>query len=409
MNSRWAFLVLGGFLALPLFGQDAEADIFAEGAFDSAVASGQASEEANKLVWLGGVTLVSTSTLVVPEAWSGYGSLSQFTGKGFLKASRPAVGSLFLSYSFGHTLWAVANNATLKAGYARLALDPSEPVYQLSEFHLSFDVAKVVFVRVGNQLLDWGASAVWSPADFINRRTDPSAALDTRAGKPGVRIHVPWAAGNVFLFADASSSLTSGEPRDLVRTGTLGLKADTTVAGWNLGLVANGGLEAPSRLGLTVTGALLGLDLWGEAGAVVPLGDRVLTWSASLGGERSLGTDSEWTLRAEGFWNPSGRGDTVLTPGERAVFTPYYWGQAYLYGEVLKKKLLGPDVTGSLSTTANLADRSWTATASLRTAFPGLLPFSVSTQYNGGEPQREFTLASGGPAWTFGLRSVVEF
>lgn len=404
-------LPLALLLAGPLAAQDGEDDIFAEGAFDSAVAAGQASEDVNKLVWLGGVTLASTTNLVIPDELGTYGTLSNFAGKGFLKATKPSVGALFFSYTYGHTLWAATNDGLLKTGYARQALDPAAPVYTLGEFHLSFDVSKVVFVRLGNQLIDWGASAVWSPADFINRRVaDPNAAIDTRAGKPGVRIHVPWAAGNFFVFADASSALTkAGEPRDLLRTGTLALKADTTLAGWNVGLVANGGVEAPPRLGLTTSGQVFGIDLWGEAGGVVPLADHKLTWSASLGGERQFGVDGEWTLRSEGYWNPDGQGDVALTPAILGAFTPFYWGRAYLYAEVLKQKLLGPDVTGSLSATVNLGDGSWSSTASFRTAFPAILPFSLFTQYNGGPLQREFTLSTGGPAWTFGLRSLVEF
>lgn len=402
--------LLTSVLAGPLGAEELD-DIFAEGAFDSAVAAGQASEEANKLVWLGGVTLASSANLVLPTERASYGSLSQFTGKGFLKATKPEVGALFLSYSYAQTLWASTNDALFQAGYAKQALDPSDPVYSLSEWHLSFDVGKTVFLRVGNQLLDWGASAVWSPADFINRRSaDPNAALDTRAGKPGIRVHVPWAAGNVFLFADASSSLSNtGEPRDLVKTGTLGLKVDTTLAGWNLGLIGNVGQAAPPRAGLTASGAFLGVDLWGEAGAVLPWGDHKFSWSASLGGERSLGVDSEWTLRAEGFWNPEGQGDVALGPSTVTSFTPFYWGRAYLYGEVVRQKLFSPDVGASLSGTTNLADQSWSATASLRTSLPGLLPFSLFAQYAGGQKDREFTWATGGPALTLGLRSVVEF
>jgi len=138
------------------------------------------------------------------------------------------------------------------------------------------------------------------------------------------------------------------------------------------------------------------------------LGDSVTAWSASLGGERSFGLDSEWTLRAEGFWNPDGQGDVAVT-GATAGFVPFYWGRAYVYGELLKKKLFGDDTTGSLSATANMGDASWTGTASLRTSFPGVVPFSAYLQYNGGQPNREFTLPTGGEALTLGLRSILEF
>ena len=70
----------------------------------------------------------------------------------------------------------------------------------------------------------------------------PDAPVDSRVGKAGLRVHVPWSSGNFFLFADASRSLTSaGSPRNLIETGSLGLKADVTLLGWNLGLVGNFG------------------------------------------------------------------------------------------------------------------------------------------------------------------------
>lgn len=409
MNPIPFILLASLFLGGSLFAQSDD-DIFAEGAFDEAVAQGQAEGEANKLVWLGGVSLASTTNLILPTDGL-YASQSLFTGKGFLKATNPAVGALFLSYTYNQALWSSTDDPSFVRALTRTGNPPTAPQYGLSEFHLSFDVDKKVFLRLGNQLIDWGASAVWSPSDFINRRVaDPDAPVDTRAGKAGLRVHVPWSGGNVFLFADASRSIaTDGRPRDLVETGAVGVKVDTTLAGWNLGVVGNFGKTSEPRSGLTVSGALLGIDVWGEAGAVLPVGGHTLTWAASLGGERSFGFDSEWTARMEGFWNPDGKGDVELTAPVLASYTPFYWGKAYLYAEVLKKKLLLPEVTGSLSGTTNLGDRSWTTTASLRTAFPGTVPFSLFVQHNGGALLREFTLATGGPAWTLGLRSLVEF
>jgi len=409
-RARWVLMAF--LVAAPLAAQDdSEEAIFGDGAFEAAVDQGKVSEEKNKLTWTGGVTVVSTTGLTVPSDRGAYGSQSLFTGKAFLKATNPTVGSLFVAYTYTHTLWAATDDGALSAVYAASEPDPSAPAFVLSEAHLSFDFGKIVFVRLGNQLIDWGASAVWSPADFINRRkSDPNAAIDTRAGLPGLRVHVPLGVGNLFVFADASRSITAaGLPRDLIETGSLGLKADTTVGGWNLGVVGNFGKSTDPRLGLTASGALLGIDVWAEAGSVLPVGGRSLTWAASVGGEKTFGTDSEWTLRAEGFWNPEGHLDDALTGSALAGYTAYYWGRAYVYAEAVRQKLLGPWVAGSLSGTANLGDLSWVSTASVRTTFPGTIPFSVYLQYNGGQSQREFTLATGGSALTFGLRSVLEF
>jgi hypothetical protein len=53
--------------------------------------------------------------------------------------------------------------------------------------YYSFDVAKAVFLRIGNQLISWGPSAIWTPVDFINiQRASPLSTLDLRVGKPGM-------------------------------------------------------------------------------------------------------------------------------------------------------------------------------------------------------------------------------
>lgn len=409
MSRPWhrvlAPVLLGTALGLaPAVAEDDEA-IFADGAFDNAVAQGQASEDKSKLSWIGGVSLASTSTLVVPTDRQAYGTQSLFTGKGYLKATQPTVGSLFVSYAFTDTLWAGTNDPGLSTVYAKGAPNPASPTYVLSEAHVSFDVAKVVFLRVGTQLVDWGASAVWSPADFLNRKTDPTASVDTRTGLPGVRVHVPFNGGNLFVFGDASKSLVAGVPQDLASTGSVGFKVDKTVGGWNLGVIGNFGRSTDPRAGVTATGAVFGVDVWGEAGGVLPVGGHELSYGVSAGGEKVFGLDSEWTVRAEGFWNPQGHGDVAFTVPSQA----YYWGQAYAYAEVVRQKLWGPDVTGSVSVTANLSDLSSTSTASLRTSFPGTVPLSFYAQYNGGAPAREFTLSTGGPAVVLGLRSVLEF
>lgn len=402
-----AFAVPAQDLTVPASGDEA---IFGAGTFDKAVEAGQASEDTNKLVWLAGLSLTSDNSFTVPAAGQTYGSQSLFTGKGFLKATKPETGSFFVSYLFDHTLWASSNDATLAATYGASSPNSFAPSFLLSETYLSFDFGKLVFVRLGSQLVDWGVSAVWNPADFINRKTqDLNATVDTRQGKPGLRIHVPFPSGNLFLFGDASRSISSGVVQDLSETGTLGFKVDDTILGWNMGVVGNFGQTSDPRLGLTVSGAAFGLDLWGEGGTVLPLANRSYAPAVSVGGEKTFGLDSEFTFRAETFWNPTGHGDTVLTGAALTGFTPFYFGQNYAYAEFLDKKLAGTNISGSLAAVANVSDASYQATASLGTTLPKVIPLTFYVQYNGGPPNREFTLSAGNSSLTLGIRSVLEF
>ena len=407
----WAALALAA-LPVALGAQDAQAssdeDIFAEGAFDQAVTTSQAAAETTKLTWLGGVSVLSDNSFILPANHDIYGAQALVSGKGFLKADKPDAGQLFVSYAFSHTWATSTNDAGYQTGFAQAKPSLDTPKFQLSEFHISFDLNKVVFVRVGNQLLNWGSAFFWSPADFVNQRpADAQAAIDTRTGKPGVRLHVPFAVGNFFAFADLSQSLDAlGVPQDLLEKGSVAARLDTTLLGFNVGVQGSYGKTSKPQAGATFSGRLLGVDLWGEYGATLPVNDYTYTWAASLGGEK---TWEDWTLRGEVFENPDGHADEALTFALLKDFTPFRWGQQYAFASLSKAKLLGDAVDGSVTGIGNLTDGSYQVTGAVSLHFAKTVPFSVSARYSGGPDKREFTLQNGPDAWTFGLRSVLEF
>ncbi|MEI8094025.1 MAG: hypothetical protein WCG80_07435 [Spirochaetales bacterium] len=396
-------------LAASLVAQDAsDEDIFAEGAFDQAVTTSQVSAEATKLSWLGGVSVQSDNSIIVPADHSIYGAQSLVAGKAFLKADKPDLGQLFISYAFNHTWATSTNDAGFRTGFSQAAPSLDTPKFQLSEFHLSFDANKVVFFRLGNQLVNWGSAFFWSPADFVNQRpADAQAAIDTRTGKPGLRVHVPFAVGNFFAFADLSQSLdASGLPQDLLEKGSAAARVDTTLLGFNVGVQGSYGKTAKPQAGATFSGRLLGIDLWGEYGATLPVNDFTYSWAASLGGEK---TWEDWTLRGEYFENPDGHVDAELTFQLLKDFTPFRWGQRYAFASLSKAKLVGDAIDASVTGIGNLTDGSYTVTTSVSTHFAKTVPFSLSARYNGGPAKREFTLQNGTDAWTFSLKSVLEF
>jgi len=125
--------------------------------------------------------------------------------------------------------------------------------YALSEFYAGFDIAKVVFLRLGNQLISWGPSAVWTPVDFINlQHVNPLSPLDLRVGKPGLRIHVPLGISNVFLFGDFSGTV-SGSPtlvvNDPLTTANVAARWDLTALGFEFALSGYWGASVTERYG----------------------------------------------------------------------------------------------------------------------------------------------------------------
>lgn len=408
-------LLLAAALLLPAIAtaQDAavlsDEDIFAAGAFDEAVTAGVEASDTVALSWLGGLTLVADNKFLWLEDSGHYGDSGTFTGKAFLKATKPYVGSLFVSYAFSHDLIQATNDDGLRAAWA--ASDPSlvEPKFELSELHLSFDVKKALFVRVGNQLLSWGSSYFWSPADFVNdKQADSQAAVDTRTGKSGVRLHLPVGGSNLFFFGDFSRSIDSfGMARDIAKTAGYAFRADTVLFGFSTGVLGAFGPDESTRLGLATSGSLFGLDVWGEAGSVLPLGNDEFSVAASLGGEKTFGLNSEWVVRGEGFYNPEGEDDATLAMASQ--FVPYRLGKYYGYFSGTRLKLFGGSSSLGLSGIMNFSDLSYTAATTLALGLPALLPVNFTLRYFGGRDDREFTLRSGGPSWQFGIQSVLQF
>ena len=408
---RLAIFLLTTWAVVGLSAQDEgfdEEDIFAEGAFDEAVTVSQAEAETTKLSWLGGMTVLSDTSLLLPTDRAIYGGQSFLSGKGFLKADKPEVGQFFVSYAFSHTLLTSTNDSGFRTGFGQADPSLDTPKFQLSELHLSFDLGKILFVRVGNQLVSWGSSFFWSPADFVNQRpSDATAAIDTRTGKTGVRLHLPLPSGNVFVFGDFSQSLDgAGEVQDLVEKGTVAFRADTSLAGFNVGALGSFGKTAKPQAGLTLSGRLFQVDLWGEYAATLPLNDFEYAWAASVGGEKVWG---DWTLRGEWFENPQGKPDTELTFSVLSGFKPFFWGQQYAFAALSKSKLWGDGLDGSVSVIGNVTDRSYTINSSLSFRPARTVPFTLSLKYYGGPEKREFTLQNGAHSLALGVRSVLEF
>ena len=178
-----------------------EDDLFSS--FDAAVGAG---EKAKTEYLAGGSILIQASASSAAEDGT-ITALSGASGKLFAKVSVPDYGAVFVSYAASHPFFQGYSGS----GTPPAAADPYEPDYALSELHWSFDIAKTLFVRLGNQLVSWGPSRVWSPVDFINlERADSFAEIDTRAGKSGLRLHLPLGRANAFAFADFSGMTADG-------------------------------------------------------------------------------------------------------------------------------------------------------------------------------------------------------
>lgn len=357
-------------------------------AFDQSVV--QAKENHPKLTWLYGLNLFSDNSLILPVSQPQASALAAFRGKAFVKADQEGTGQFYVSSVFNHYLLASSSDPTVAKSFQAFQPDPEHPNIQLSEAHFSFDIQKAVYLRVGNQLLSWGASRVWNPADFVNFQPQNSQIpIDLRTGKPGVRVHVPWERANLFFFADFSGSVQNGQVQDYGRSAAAHWRADATFAGFNWGLVGTAGKETPVKSGATLSGRLGGIDWWGEYGATLPVNSFTAAWGASFGGEKTFGDEKEISLSAEVY-----RLDQVKDD---------------LWVKLAHSKLLGADIGGSLELFTNLDDQTAQTTAALDFSLSRLPPFTVYARVNCGPGSGEFTALAGRTFATLGLRSLISF
>ncbi len=408
-----ALAVSAAFLS---FGQDAgDAGAFDSSSFDQAVTQAAQPGQAAKTEFLYGGSFLTDNAATTSTTLDWYTLAGSVSGKVFGKLTVPDYGSLYVGYNVSKNMYQ-GDGGTLPAASAAYLSAPAgsfyAPSFTLSELYYSFDVGKALFVRLGNQLIAWGPSAIWTPVDFINlQRVDPLATIDLRVGKPGIRLHVPLPGSNIFLFTDFSDTVTSAGVQDPLKTAVLSARWDVTIAGAELALTGSWGESVQNKYGFDITGRLLGFDIYGEAAAAFPYGSYDLAWAADAGFQRTLGDLSYWSIAGEFFYNSAGTADTSQYPAMllAQTFVPLYVGQYYAYASLSRSHLGIDGISASLAGFANLSDMSYLVRGSLSVAVPNLVPFSFGVSYAGGGNGKEFTLLAGDGTLSLDLQVRFDF
>lgn len=384
---------------------------FDTGAFDTAFAQGAKTDTINRLEYLPGLFFVSETNGYQAVNTGDYGSDSRFYGKGFLKASQGDIGSLFIGCNFNYFLYTAANADRFRNFYSAQAPDPRKISASLSEIHLSFDIQKRVFIRLGKQMISWGSGYFWSPEDFINlEKSQPSLVnvVDVRSGKPGLRLHIPIQSANLFLFTDFSSRTSGGIPGSFGTTIAQAWRLDGTIAGVNIGTVGYLAGNAPAKIGFDATGNIFATDIYGEVALSFMPDNNAPATAVSIGASRLFGQEKNWTCRGEFYYNDTGYSDARISLLPAGSFTPFYSGKYYAYAELSGLNLFSYRFNFSSYGFMNLADRSYSTTLQGTFTLPRLVPITVFIRYFGGTIDREFTSSFGGSAWQGGMRIMVE-
>ncbi len=257
---------------------------------------------------------------------------------------------------------------------------------RLDQLWLKTDIARAVFLTIGQERIKWGATRLWNPTDFVNAsRKDPLALFDERTGVPMLKVHVPIETWNLYgiLFFGGFDHLD--EVAGAVRL-------EMAFPATEIGLSAVVGKGRKTGVGLDLSTAIGPLDLTAElsvtdetdtpeyagtfsfgadntfdpATAELPTSKARGAWvprvSAGLQYAFKPNDEDIMTLGIEYFWNPLGVDDPSLYPwlAIQGQLQPFYAGQHYL-GAVFMVPQPGcwNDVTFTLSQLANLSDLSF--------------------------------------------------
>ncbi len=387
----------------------AEDDPFNAAAFDTTVSTSVApGGQATTTVLAGGTILVSAAASV-PASWDGYSASSSLSGKLFVKLTLPDYGSFYAAYNAVQMVFSGIAGGVATTGPAP---DLFAPTFELSELHWSFDIGKLVFVRLGNQLISWGPSRVWTPVDFINlQKVDAFQSVDLRVGKPGLRVHVPLHAANVFVFTDFSGLVDAGSVQDPATAVAYAARFDATIGDVELGLTGLTGVKAQDKLGLDFSGHVLGLNLYGESAYTPAYDSGTENVAIALGASRLLGDLKRWTVSSEFFYNSGGSdltGQYAAMAGMETL-NPLYMGQFYGYVSIQGSEFPSASLTSSASALANLSDGSFVLRLTESFALQNAVPFGITIAWSGGGAGKEFTWAAGNNALAVSLSVRADF
>jgi len=229
---------------------------------------------------------------------------------------------------------------------------------QLNELWLKLDLARRLFLTIGQQRLLWGATRIWNPVDFVNREYRPVLSpFDARNGVPMVKLHLPLEQLGWNLYA-------AGLIERAMRLDGAGVIARGEVVWGTVEAALSGAYRRGTdpRLGLDFSAGLWELDLTGECALRWPRGEGARPVVQSAAGlqyalpvfERDL-----LLLGGEYFFNDEGtrRVDPLeLFTGRRQFF---YAGRHYgaLFASLPRPGALDA-WSFTLSAISNLSDRS---------------------------------------------------
>jgi hypothetical protein len=260
--------------------------------------------------------------------------------------------------------------------------DSGATTVTLDQLWLKFDIARAVFVTIGQQPVRWGTTRIWNPVDFVNaQRKNPLAIFDARPGIPLLKLHMP-----IEGLGDGANLYAIAQLDDVSTVTDVGglLRAEVTTGPTETGLSFAARHGQPLRLGVDFSGGVGPLDVRFEGAASrggeqrswegplvidpqapmypqkvdredewIPKGTAGIEWGIPYGDDDTL------YLTLEYFFNDAGYSDDAIYPWliTQGDFAPLYLGRHYLGAGVAIPRPGGwNDTTLMMTGISNLSD-----------------------------------------------------
>lgn len=102
------------------------------------------------------------------------------------------------------------------------------------ELFVDVNYNKLVYVRAGKQVLQWGRCTLWNPTDFVNiERPTFIARMGHRDGTYGIKMHIPYKTlFNFYSFVDANNAQKISDLALSVKAEALLGRTEFAFSGW---------------------------------------------------------------------------------------------------------------------------------------------------------------------------------
>ncbi|MCU0609746.1 MAG: hypothetical protein MUF22_08285 [Chitinispirillaceae bacterium] len=124
--------------------------------------------------------------------------------------------------------------ADMEASYQPSPIPDSATDFYMREMFVDANFKKLVYVRMGKQVLQWGRCNLWNPTDLVNvERKTFIAKMGHREGTYGVKMHIPYKTLlNFYTFVDMNDADTLANLPVSVKAEVLIGRTEMALSAW---------------------------------------------------------------------------------------------------------------------------------------------------------------------------------